>query len=90
MASFGDDGHGKIIFSDETQPTEGPEVVRLIGEKHWYIYGDPFHAPMEVWETTDFINYQKIAVTTPEGAKHCSMLPITRSELDALLAHYPE
>lgn len=88
--SFGDDGHGKIVFTDETKPTEGPEVIQLIGEKRWYVYGDPFNAPLEAWETTNFITYRKIAVTTPEGAKHCSMIPITQTELDAILVRYPE
>jgi hypothetical protein len=70
-------------------PTEGPEVIKLIGEDRWYIYGDPFHSPLECWETTDFAHYKRISVTTPDGAKHCSMLPITASELQALQGQYP-
>ena len=88
--SFGKDGYGKVVFAEETKPTEGPEVIQLIGQKRWYIFGDPFNAPLQAWETTDFETYEEIAVTTPEGAKHCSMTPITQAELDALLAHYPE
>lgn len=87
--SFAKDGHGKVVFQGETKPTEGPEVIKLIGEAKWYIYGDPFHAPMQAWETTDFVSFQEIAVSTPEGSKHCSMIPITRAELDALLERYP-
>jgi alpha-N-arabinofuranosidase len=64
-------------------------VIKLIGQEKWYIYGDPFEAPLEAWETTDFVKYTKIPVTTPSGAKHCSMIPITQKELEMLLAEYP-
>ncbi len=87
--SFAKNGHGKIVFHDETNPTEGPAVVKIIGQQRWYIYGDPFHAPLEAWETTDFINYKKVVVQAPENAKHGSMIPITTDELDALLIEYP-
>ena len=87
--SFAKDGHGKVVFADETKPTEGPQVIQLIGQQKWHVYGDPFHAPLEAWETTDFSAFRKITVQTPQGAKHCSVIPITQSELDALLARYP-
>lgn len=86
--SFGKDGYGKDVFPDQTRPTEGPEAIRLIGEDKWYIYGDPFRSPLEAWETSDFAHYTKISVRTPEGAKHCSMIPITQVELDNLLRRY--
>jgi hypothetical protein len=86
--SFGKDGHGREVFAEQTRPTEGPEVIRLIGRDKWYVYGDPFNAPLEAWETTDFVRYNKIPVRTPDGAKHCSMIQITQAELDRLLAHY--
>lgn len=87
--SFADDEYGQIVFSGENKPTEGPEVIKIIGEEKWYVYGDPFNAPLEAWETTDFVTYTKISVSTPSGAKHCSMVPITQTELDSLLAQYP-
>ena len=88
--TFGKDGPGKVVFEDShPKGTEGPEVIKLIGQDKWYIYGDPFEAPLEAWETTDFVNYAKIPVTTPSGAKHCSMIPITQKELEVLLAEYP-
>ncbi len=87
--SFAKDGHGKVVFEGQTKPTEGPEVIRLIGQDKWYIYGDPFHRPLEAWETADFVTFARIEVTTPDGAKHCSMIPITRAELTALQARYP-
>jgi uncharacterized protein len=89
-ASFAKDGHGKVVFSDESKPTEGPEVIKLIGREKWYIYGDPFGSPMEAWETNDFITFKKIKVTTPGGAKHCSMIPVTHMELEALLRRYSD
>ena len=85
---FGKDGYGKDVFPDQTRPTEGPEVIRLIGEDKWYIYGDPFRSPLEAWETNDFVHYTKIPVSTPDGAKHCSMIQITQAELDNLLRQY--
>ena len=87
--SFANDGHGKEVFPNQTRPTEGPQVIRLIGQDKWYIYGDPFHSPLQAWETTDFVRYTKIAVSTPAGAKHCSMIPVTQAELVALRARYP-
>lgn len=86
--SFRKDGHGKDVLPEQTRPTEGPEVIKLIGEDKWYIYGDPFQSPLKAWETVDFAHYTKISVSTPEGAKHCSMIPITQVELDSLLKRY--
>jgi hypothetical protein len=88
--TFAAGGPGKEVFAGQTKPTEGPEVIRVIGQDRWYIYGDPFRAPLEAWETTDFVTFSKIEVKTPEGAKHCSMIPVTRTEFEALLARYPE
>jgi hypothetical protein len=87
--NFAKDGHGKIVFAGEIKPTEGPEVIKLVGRNQWFIYGDPFRSPMQAWETTDFNSYKKIEVTTPKGAKHCSMIPIAQHELKRLLARYP-
>jgi hypothetical protein len=88
--TFGKDGPGKVVFEDSHPGgTEGPEVIKLIGQDKWHIYGDPFAAPLEAWETTDFVKYTKIPVTTPKGAKHCSMIQITQEELDRLLEEYP-
>ncbi len=88
---FADSGRqGKVVFSGEQKPTEGPEVIKLIGKNLWYIYGDPFRHPMQAWETTDFNKFTQIEVTTPAGSKHCSMIPITREELFTLLTFYPE
>jgi len=87
--SFARDGHGTIVFDGELKPTEGPEVIKLIGQEKWYVYGDPFEHPMQAWETSDFVSYKKIAVSTPEGSKHCSMIPITQKELERLLEEFP-
>jgi len=86
--SFARDGIGRDIFPDSEQPTEGPEVVKLIGEDRWYIYTGPFHAEMEAWETTDFETFTKIDVSTPPGSKHCGLVTITDAELEILLAAY--
>lgn len=87
--SFAKDGYGRIVFLDETKPTEGPEVLKLMQEKKWLVYGDPFSAPLQAWETTDFKTYKKIQVSTPPGSKHCSFVPITTPQLDKLLQAYP-
>jgi hypothetical protein len=44
---------------------------------------------MEAWETADFETFEKILVSTPEGAKHCRMIPITEAERSRLLEIYP-
>lgn len=87
--SFARSGHGKVVFEGQIQPTEGPEVIRLIGEERWYVYGDPFRSELQAWETRDFASFRRIDVSTPRGAKHCSMLALTQEELDALLERYP-
>lgn len=86
---FGKDGSGKEILLNQLKPIEAPEVIKLIGQQKWYIYADPFHYPMQAWETSDFSKFTKIDVNTPKDAKHCSMIPITQKELDKLLAKYP-
>jgi len=86
--SFAKHGYGKDVLPHQTRPTEGPEVIRLIGQDRWYIYGDPFTSPLQSWETTDFVHYSPISVTTPNGAKHCSMIPITQAERSRLVKQY--
>jgi hypothetical protein len=88
--TFAEGKPGKIVFHGETKPTEGPEVIQLIGQDKWYIYGDPFRSPMQAWETRDFIEFTKIEVQTVAGSKHCSMLPITEAELRLLRKTYPD
>ena len=88
--SFANAGYGRDVLPDQTKPIEGPEVIRLIGQDKWYVYSDPFHSPLEAWETTNFIDFAKIEVTTPDGAKHGSMLPITQAELSTLRRQYPD
>ncbi len=87
--TFGGKGAGKDVFPDGMRPTEGPEVIQVIGQDKWYVYADPFRSPLEAWETSDFVKFKRITVTTPAGAKHGSMIPITERELESLLAAYP-
>ncbi len=87
--SFADAGYGQEVFAGQDKPTEGPEVIRLIGQDKWYVYGDPFHRPLQAWQTTDFTTFTPIDVTTPDGAKHGSMIPITAAERAALRTRYP-
>jgi len=89
IESFAKGTNGRDVLPGATKPIEGPEVVKLIGEDRWYVYGDPFHSPMEAWETTDFVTFTKIDVATPEHSKHCSMMPITEAELKTLATAYP-
>ena len=83
------DGPGKDVLPDQSQPTEAPETIQVIGEDRWYVYGDPFHHPMEAWETTDFATFKKIVVHPPPHGKHCGMIPITEEELTRLQALVP-
>ncbi len=85
---FANRGHGKDVLHDASKPIEGPEVIKVIGENRWYVYADCFHAPMEGWVTTDFVTFTKIPVHPPQGAKHCSMIPITQTELHTVLRHF--
>ena len=83
--TFGGKGPGKDVLAGASKPIEGPEVIQLIGQEKWYVYGDPFHSPMQAWETTDFVKFTKIDVSVPKGAKHCGLLAITEAELQRLL-----
>ena len=87
--SFGK--QNKLITSlpDIVRPIEGPEIIQLNNEQKWYIYADPFHQPFIAWETTNFRDYNRIAVRPPKDSKHCSILAITKTELARLLARYP-
>ena len=75
------DGPGKDVLPDQSQPTEAPETIQVIGEDRWYVYGDPFYHPMEAWETTDLVTFKKLVVHPPPRSKHCGMIPITEEEL---------
>ncbi len=88
--TFGAGGPGAVVLEGEVKPTEGPELIELIGEERWYVYGDPFNSPMQAWETTDFVEFARIDVETVPGSKHCSMLSITEAELERLLEEYPD
>ncbi|TKG93468.1 hypothetical protein EYV94_17120 [Puteibacter caeruleilacunae] len=87
--TFGQKDHGKEVLPNQSRPTEGPEIIKLIGEDRWYIYGDPFGSALEAWETTDFKSFKKIEVKTPAKSKHCSFVPITAEELKRLKEKYP-
>ncbi len=87
--SFGGKGPGKDVLAGASKPTEGPEVIQLVGQDKWYVYGSPINAPMEAWETTDFVKFTKIDVGVPDGAKHCGLIPISEEELQRLLQRYP-
>lgn len=82
--SFGQD----IELPQMIKPIEGPEVIKLNQEDKWYVYADPFHQPFVAWETSDFTQYRPITIKAPEKSKHCSILGITKKELDNLLRRF--
>jgi hypothetical protein len=86
---FGKPGNASKITTDIVKPIEGPEVIKLNNQQKWHLYADPFYNDFIAWETVDFKNYKRIAVSMPRGAKHCSMLSITNTELNKLLNRYP-
>jgi len=77
------------IITDVVKPIEGPEIIKLSNQQKWYLYADPFYNDFIAWETVDFVNYKRISVSVPRGAKHCSLLTISNNELDVLLNKYP-
>lgn len=86
---FGKPAFAKAIATDIVKPIEGPEVIKLNGQQKWYLYADPFFNDFIGWETVDFKTFKRLAVSVPRGAKHFSMLGITKQELEALLNKYP-
>lgn len=83
--SFGQE----IELPQMVKPIEGPEIIRINKENKWYVYADPFHQPFVAWETSDFNQYRPITIKVPEKSKHCSILGITKKELDNLLKRFP-
>lgn len=86
---FGKQGKGIQITTEVVKPIEGPEIIKLNNQRKWYLYADPFFNDFIAWETVDFINFNRIPISVPRGAKHCSMLSITQNELNTLLKKYP-
>jgi hypothetical protein len=86
---FGKQIKGTDVSMDLVKPIEGPQIIKLIDQNKWYLYADPFHNDFIAWETTDFVNYKRIPVSVPRGAKHCSIISIHKGTLDSLLTKYP-
>jgi hypothetical protein len=86
---FGKPQFAQPITTDIVKPIEGPEIVKLNHQQKWYVYADPFYNDFIAWETADFKTYKRLAVSVPRGAKHCSIVNITKPELDVLLIKYP-
>ena len=74
-------------FSPEGVWVEGPTAAEIHGEV--YVYFDAYmeHAMMGM-RSADLTQWEDISdrLTFPEGARHGSVLPVTRERLDALLA----
>jgi hypothetical protein len=87
--SFGKAAKATKIITEVIKPIEGPEIIKLNNQQKWYLYADPFYNDFIAWETVDFVNYKRIPVSVPRGAKHCSILSISNNELSALLNKYP-
>lgn len=80
---------GKSVFPNEQRPTEAVAGLKLIEGKKWYFYADPNrHKKMnlQAWETEDFKTFKEIEINVPKGAKHCSFIQITQTELKKLRA----
>jgi hypothetical protein len=87
--AFGKVGKGTDVTDEIVKPIEEPQIIKLNKQEKWYLYADPFFNNFIAWETTDFLNFKRIPISAPRGAKHCSLLSITSKELSVLLKKYP-
>ncbi|GAA5130888.1 AbfB domain-containing protein [Luteolibacter yonseiensis] len=76
--------------------TEAPLLVPARQENRWFLYAEsnnPVNAEFYAWQTDDLArdSWQEINkrdFNPPLNAKHATVLPITRSEMDRLVAHW--
>ncbi|MFI9847357.1 glycoside hydrolase family 43 protein [Nonomuraea sp. NPDC051941] len=80
------------IGDGEIDRGEGPAVFKSNTEERWYMFIDEFGRRNYVpFETTDLDSGKWMPSTSyrlPPGAKHGSVLPLTRAEYDRLLSAY--
>ncbi|TDW84428.1 glycosyl hydrolase family 43 [Kribbella pratensis] len=81
---------------DATRPGvsegEGPTVFRSNTEQKWYLLVDEFrgrgYVPFETSDLAGGVWRHADGFLLPQGARHGSVLPITRTELERVRAHY--
>ncbi|HEY9060875.1 MAG TPA: dockerin type I domain-containing protein [Pseudobacteroides sp.] len=74
--------------------TEGPFVFKDNNSNTWYMYADLFNqnGKFECWKTTDLgaTSWTKVAnISVPAGVRHGSVVSVTQTELDGILAGKP-
>lgn len=76
--------------------TEAPLLIPSHKENRWFLYAesnDPVNAEFYAWQTDDLSqdSWKEISkrdFNPPLNAKHATVLPITRSEMDRLIARW--
>lgn len=76
--------------------TEAPLLIPSRQENRWFLYAesnDPVNAEFYAWETDDLTqdSWKEISkrdFNPPLNAKHATVLPITRGEMDRLIARW--
>lgn len=74
--------------------TEGPFVFKDNNSDTWYLYADLYNqgGVFECWKTTDLnaTRWTKVTnVSVPSGVRHGSVVSVTQTELDAIIAGKP-
>ncbi|KNY30337.1 dockerin type I domain-containing protein [Pseudobacteroides cellulosolvens] len=74
--------------------TEGPFVFKDNNSNTWYMYADLFNqnGKFECWKTTDLgsTSWTKVTnVSVPAGVRHGSVVSVTKTELDGIIAGKP-
>lgn len=74
--------------------TEGPFVFKVNNSNTWYLYADLYgqNGKFECWKTNDLdsTSWTKVAgVNVPAGVRHGSVINVTKTELDSIIARKP-
>ncbi|MEO5914794.1 MAG: AbfB domain-containing protein [Luteolibacter sp.] len=75
---------------------EAPLLVKALQGNRWFLYGDsdsPVNGEFYAWQTDDISSdawkeIDKRDYNTPLNVKHATVIPITRAEMDNLIAHW--
>lgn len=84
-------GRGDLRHTGITEG-EGPTVFRSNTEQKWYLLIDEFrgrgYVPFETSDPASGVWRHADGFRLPQGARHGSVLPVTRAELKRVRAHY--
>ena len=94
--SFDDGVYTRPLQNGLIETMEAPLLLKLHDQKRWYLYGDsyrPINNEFYIWQTDDITKavwkpMDQSQYNMPLCCKHGSIIPITKTEMDRLVAHW--